>query len=124
MRGNVTEGCHATLKNVFHHGNSCLEPELKLTEATRKISCCQGTRIHDVHMEDFCLRKADVDSFDCNWADYWQQRINLLFGFSMQYRLGHLMACIPPECRACYFSYISAPLIAKRRVCEWNFILL
>jgi len=29
-------------------------------------------------MEDSCLHKAAVDSFDCNWAGYLQQRINLL----------------------------------------------
>lgn len=78
MRGNVTEGCHAALKNIFHHGNSCLKPKSKLTEVTRKTLCCWWTWFHDTHMEDFCMHKEAVDSFDCNWADYSQQKINLL----------------------------------------------
>lgn len=82
IRGNVTEEFHVTLKYIFCHSNSCGELKSKPTEDTLKISCCHWTWIHDIHMEEFCLHKVSLDSFDCSWADYSWQR---LFCFCIQY---------------------------------------
>lgn len=120
VSGNVAEGCHATLRNIFCYSSSCVESKSKWNE----FFCCSWTWIRDICMEGFCLHKAALNSFYWNWASYLKQRYFVL-GFSMRYQRDHLMAYVFffPGCRVYHFSYTLVLILAKH-VCGWNFILI